>query len=193
MKEFFAGPLQSQIEIIDDKKIGRVVLGKKSETYHDFSRDNLIGFLFDHPTERNSIARSMHGNSPSLNECPGVGRGVSAYYSWDPKTESLIVEWGEVGPDGEAKLHTYLNRAIDLPRRDKEGMIVRSGHMATSGDVMICLIDSLMEPDQLVLSEKPEYEIVKVLESYGAVVIGTDGYPIRTKSKKGGDLDGRKK
>lgn len=190
MKEFFEGSIQSQTETIDDKKIGRVVLVKKLETGPDsFGHDNLIEFLIDNQAAGESIARGMHGNSPSLSEDLGIGRGVSAYYSWDPRSESLTVEWGEVGPDGEAKLHTYLNRAIDLPRRHKEGMTIRSGHMSMTNDgqVLVCLLDSVCRDSQ-VDNNSSEYEIVRTLRSYGALVIGTDGSPIVL--TKGGDLNG---
>lgn len=180
MREFFEGSIQSQIEIIDDKKIGRVVLAKKPETSHDyFEHDHLIEFLMNNQAAGESIARSMHGNSPSLNEGLGIGRGVSAYYSWDPISESLIVEWGEIGPDGEAKLHTYLNRAIDLPGRHKEGMTIRSGHMSRTkdGQVLVCLLDSVCRDFQIE-NNSPEYEIARTLNSYGALVVGADGSPI---------------
>lgn len=185
MKEFFVGPVKSQIEIIDEKRIGRVVLAINLQSSRDGrENDEMIKTLAANLALCESIARSMHGNSPSLDDnVVTVTRGVSTYFSWDPKEEALIVEWGEVGPDGEAKLHTYLNRAIDLPQRHKEGMVVRSGHMAKTkrGQVLVCLIDSICR-DSPINMNSDEYKIVRVLKSHGSLVIGSDGYPTRAQN-----------
>jgi len=164
---------------VDGHEIGRATLNPFTSigsSFHD--KEVLINALLGDDSMRMGFAVQMHNNSPSHRNGYCVERGHSAYYTFDLKTGEVIIEWGEIGSDSEAKLHNYMRKAIDYGDRVKQKMIVRSGHMAQvedSGEV-ICLIDSLA--DKPVGRTLPEFEIVKVLQLNGFLVIGSDGSPV---------------
>lgn len=131
---------------------------------------------------RSALAFRFHYNSENAsNEKFGNNRPASAYFTLlDGK---LIIEWGEIDPEGNGKLHNYLNRNIDFIKRVKQGGLVRSGHIGwiTTSDfsskTRIALIDSIDSTANLTESS-PEYPIITTLLSNNIVPVTTDGYPI---------------
>lgn len=183
MKEFFRNV---QTEIVDERLIGRAVLSR-SFGYEPSRQTTITAILSKNDSARKAVAAQMHNNSPSQAGIVAVDRGVSAYYSWDKESGQLIVEWGEIDAKGEAKLHQFLNQSINFSDRVKDGLTVRSGHMAVANhNRTICLIDSLTN-DTVVDPTRPEFDIVDILTSHRAIVIGSDGWPISVTYHKGGE------
>ncbi|MCL5438791.1 MAG: hypothetical protein M1268_02275 [Patescibacteria group bacterium] len=108
------------------------------------------------------------------------GRPKSAYFTL--LDGRLIVEWGEISADGNAKLHDYLNRNLDYNRRVKSGGVLRSGHIGAihfrkcPAEIRLALIDSLWSGQQIVESS-PEYKITTTLLHNGILPITTDAIP----------------
>jgi len=111
----------------------------------------------------------------------GADRPRSAYFTeLDGK---LIVEWGEIDPNGEGKLHDYLNREVDYNDRVKNGGTVRSGHLGfiriphSHTRARVGLIDSLSKED-VVTSKSSEFRIVVSMMNNGIIPVTSDGHPV---------------
>lgn len=132
-----------------------------------------------------SISFKMHNNSAY-----GLGseRPVSAYFTLIPKKwpnkERLLIEWGQICPDGNAKLHNYLNGHINHQQRIKDGAIIRSGHIGPLYIPTIkqafefALLDALAK-DLMVKRNSPNFKIIASLLSKRIAVVTSDGYPVR--------------
>ena len=141
------------------------------------SRLNKSRKLFDRDTAR-TIAFQLHNNSVDRY---GSKRPASAYFT--RLDNKLIIEWGEIDAQGDAKLHEYLNRSVDYVQRVRKGGIVRSGHIGyvnlpKAGRLRVALLDSLWSQNPI-SPQNPEYNIVTTLLHNGIFPITSDGYPPR--------------
>ncbi len=168
IKEAFVD-YQSLIETVDGQLVGRVILDVQGGSVGKTPQAQAIeARLTGDSYFQRSIANKLNNNSSSLRgETTGVERGASAYFTWNPENRTVIVEWGEIGPKNEAKLHDYLNNMIDYHDRHKKGMVVKSGHLSRfpSCGTVICLLDTTYEA-------KP---IIDTLNAHGFVVIDSVG------------------
>lgn len=130
-----------------------------------------------------ALESRMHNNSSAIaKDVFGDGRPASAYFTLLPDG-TLVVEWGKINPNGEAKLHDFLNREIDFIDRRKNGAVIKSGHLATitvSGNrqVRVALLDYLFSRESID-RESPEYKIIATLLNYGIIPVTSDGYPVK--------------
>lgn len=128
------------------------------------------------------LSSRMHNNSSvSGSNLFGQERPVSAYFTViDGK---LIIEWGEIDPYGQAKLHDYLNRSVGYAERIRRGGIVRSGHIANitlpglNAKIGVALLDSLSSGN-LIGENSPEYTIAATLLKNQILPITSEGYPV---------------
>lgn len=134
-----------------------------------------------------NLGSKMHNNSREIDP-KGLGRKRPASSYFTSLDGQLIIEWGEIDPKGEAKLHHYLNRSIDYIDRVKKGGIVRSGHtglvkFSNQPDFQrVALLDSLIHSTTLTPSA-PEFPIIVTLANNGILPITSDGYPVQVLSK----------
>lgn len=180
MREIFDSIPSASTEVVDDRLIGRVSLlasndfGCPEEERIRSARNILVV----RESLVKMVAAQMHCNSPCEHRLFQTGRGYSAYFSWNPNSCELIVEWGEIDNNSTAKLHDYLNASVDYSRRVKSGMIVRSGHLTVghvnNESVGISLIDSVVSQRPLT-PESPEYPMVEILAKHGILTISSDG------------------
>lgn len=132
--------------------------------------------LFDRETAR-TTAFKLHNNNVDRD---GNKRPASAYFTI--LGNRLIIEWGEIDAQGDAKLHQYLSRSVDYAQRVKKGGIVRSGHIGhvnlpKAGRIRIALLDSLWSQNPI-SPQDAEHNIVTTLLHNGILPITSDGYPI---------------
>lgn len=115
---------------------------------------------------RSILQNNLTNNSPtSLSEIAHE-RGRSAYYTYDPQSETIIIEWGEIDPtNGEAKLHNYLHQSIDYHQRVAKGMKLSSGHIARvrGENYFLALMDQLAEPDLAMKRDSPLGKMINTL------------------------------
>lgn len=128
---------------------------------------------------RKSLLFGLNHNTPSTPYSALVyERPVSAYFTYNPKNETVIVEWGTISlSSGEAKLHTYLNRMIDYQDRVKQGMKLSSGHMAKvdGEETYIALLDNLRS-DIPIHRNDPMGKLINTLHFSGFIPITSDGF-----------------
>lgn len=129
---------------------------------------------------RRSITFNLCNNTPSnrFSVIPH-NRPVSAYYTYNPEDETVIVEWGTIDPKKkEAKLHIYLNKNIDFFTRRNLGMRISSGHLAkfSKTNRYLALFDNLThQPTE----KKPDDQIRKtidILYQNSIIPITADGF-----------------
>ncbi len=140
------------IEEIDDVSVGRQILSVR--TIISWIPNETVLCLIDtlnrnnaqSERARHSLTFSLNNNSPNTNTLYGHNRGLSAYFTYNPSDETVIVEWGTIDPrDGVAKLHTHLNRVIDFKNRSKMGMKISLGYITqVQSGVWLALIDNLI-------------------------------------------------
>lgn len=129
-----------------------------------------------------SLASRFHANSivPGR-DIFGNGRPLSAYFS-DIQGQ-LLIEWGEIDPSGEAKLHDFLNKELDIYERSNKGNIVRSGHYGeitlpfSDRPVSIALIDKFMGGD-IINRHSDEFSIVLTMINHEILPVTSDGFPV---------------
>ncbi len=131
--------------------------------------------LFDRDIAR-AIAFKLRNNNTDRYD---VKRPASAYFT--RLDNKLIIEWGEIDAQGDAKLHQYLNRSVDYVQRVKKGGIVRSGHIGyinlpKAGRLRVALLDSLWSENPI-SPQNPEHNMVTTLLHNGILPITSDGYP----------------
>lgn len=124
---------------------------------------------------RLSLVTCLNNNSPRPSL--GLERGSSAYFTYNPSSHKLIIEWAQTDAHGSAKTHNELNRKLSLAKRKEQGMVVRSGHLATIGQerTPIALLDSLSKASCPVPSNRPEHRMVHTLWQHGFIVVASDG------------------
>ena len=163
-----------------DAQEAKPLIGKEEyKIISNFSfviNNSLLEFrrLFDEKTAR-SIAFQLHNNSTGSYASK---RPASAYFT--ELDDKLIIEWGEIDAQGDAKLHHYLNRSVDYVQRVREGGVVRSGHIGHinfpgAGKLRVALLDSLWSENPI-SPLNPEYNMVTTLLHNGILPITSDGY-----------------
>lgn len=155
--------------------IGRTIIFDDKETNPN-SPSNFMQ-NYKNPDFPNRLQFAMHNNSPQ--KYLPVENIASAYFTYNPKVEAVIIEWGKIDPNGNLKLHTYLNQVIDSIKRYKVGLTIRSGHIAKikGQATQLALLDSLIGDENYSIPKiSPEHQIVKILSEHNFVVITSNGY-----------------
>ena len=174
-------------ERIDEITVGRQILNVVSPLANWRPRDSVVELInilnrgdSRSETQRQKLRFSLNNNS--ANEYKGIEhkRAVSAYFTYNPEDETVIIEWGTINPEtGDAKLHTYLNRMINFCDRTSKGMKLSSGHLAKiEGGLHIVLFDNLLYPHtQRINPKSPMGKIINTLYvSNNFVVVTANGY-----------------
>lgn len=145
---------------------------------------SLVDALNDNSQRSEGLRRSITfnlGNNTSSNRFSAIrhDRPVSAYYTYNPEDETVIVEWGTIDPKNkEAKLHSYLNKSIDFFTRRGLGMRISSGHLAklSKTNEYLALFDNLThQPTE----RKPDDQIrrtIDILYQNSIIPITADGF-----------------
>lgn len=152
--------------------------GAKARKFHIMSAKRL-----GDKTITDRLASRFHNNSSMIGpQFLGDARPASAYFT--ALDDNVIVEWGEIDPTGDAKLHTYLNRNIDFNKRRKEGGTIRSGHIGivtfpgSEDSVRVALLDSI-HPTQEITPDSAEYPIVVTLLNNKIYPVSAEGNQIK--------------
>lgn len=131
------------------------------------------------------LAAKMHENSEVTGaDTLGDFRPRSAYFSITPDNQ-VCVEWGEIDPEGDAKLHSFLNRELNATERAQSGWQQRSGHIAEINiagrpqPMKVALFDSIAGCEVLFPSKSAEYRIAMTFINRGIMPITTDGFPVQ--------------
>lgn len=129
---------------------------------------------------RRSLMFSMNNNTPCTTLGIAHERAISAYFTYNPTDQQVIIEWGTIDPTNrEAKLHTYLSRMIDYSERVKQGMKLSSGHIArvvtAEEETYLALLDNLPSNDTLISKDEPMGRMVNTLYFSGFIPIAADG------------------
>lgn len=97
-------------------------------------------------TGRSRLRLSLNNNSANESKELKHERAVSAYFTYNPEDETVIIEWGTINPrTRDAKLHNDLNRMINYRDRSTRGMKASSGHLAKSkSGLYFALFDNLL-------------------------------------------------
>lgn len=131
-------------------------------------------------TLRRSLSFSLNNNTLNTKSPIRHERGASAYFSTDLVGEKVIIEWGLVNPvDGEAKLHKYLNIAVDYDARVKEGMRLTSGHIArisAEEEIYLAFLDSLSANDRTITRLDPRGRLINALYAANFIPITAEGF-----------------
>lgn len=180
--------LRIVLEKVDDVSIGRTTLPvvpfARWQPSTGFMK--LFNALNGHADSRESVDLrpslmfSMNNNTPCTT--PGIAheRAVSAYFTYNPTDQQVIIEWGTIDPTNrEAKLHTYLSRMIDYSERVKQGMKLSSGHIArivtAEEETYLALLDNLPLNDVRITADDPMGKMVNTLHFSGFIPIAADG------------------
>lgn len=128
-------------------------------------------------TFRTLTVSSLNDNSPTHREIIAHERASSAYFTYNPKAEEVIIEWGMIDATGNAKLHTYLNRVIDYPERAKQGMQLSSGHLArvTGTETYLAYLDRLSVKNEFA-PNNPMARMINTLHMHGFIPITAEGF-----------------
>lgn len=130
---------------------------------------------------RRNLVFSLNDNTACDSPLVGHTRSVSAYFTYDPNAEEVIIEWGIIDPqNGIAKLHDYLDRAINYSDRVRQGMKLSSGHIAriigAKQETYFALIDNLPECDARISSRDPMGKLINTLHLSGFIPITPYGH-----------------
>lgn len=110
-------------------------------------------------------------------------RPVSAYFTLNPGRQQVIIEWGTIDlKEGEAKLHTYLNRMLNPGSRANQGMRLSSGHIARvvgrGETTYLALIDNLppgcSNPE--ITADSPMGSLINALHFASIIPLTGDGF-----------------
>lgn len=129
--------------------------------------------------QRQILRFTLNNNSPNDSKGLEHERAVSAYFTYNPKNETVIVEYGTINPKtSEAKLHTYLNRMIDYRDRATRGMKISSGHLAeTKSGLYLAFFDNLLYPHtELIHARSPMGKTINTLYANNFVIVAANGY-----------------
>lgn len=154
--------------------------GPNFERFFNALNGNNTDGKYAPPRLRQSLTFSLNNNTPNRTKPLNHERGVSAYFTFNPEGEEVIIEWGTIDPRrGTAKLHTYLNAAIDYTTRVKKGMKLSSGHIArvakTEDEIYLALLDNLCSSTSPIKRNDPMARLVNALYSAGFIPIAADG------------------
>lgn len=172
-------------ERVDGVHIGKTILRVEPLVYFQSTKafdtlfNSLNGLHYSNEQLRRNLIFSLIHNTPNTKNPISHERPVSAYFTYDPNEEAVIIEWATIDlSSGDAKLHTFLNQSINFTDRIKRGMRISSGHLAklTETNVYVALFDNLV-------SQKPRSEISNQLKKtintmyyYGIIPITSDGF-----------------
>lgn len=139
-----------------------------------------IGKLSEQEELRRSLLFGLNNNTPNNHSLLHHERPVSAYFTYNPYVEEVIIEWGTVDPRrGVAKLHTYLNQVIDYATRVKQGMKLSSGHIARVStpqeEIYLALLDNLASDKISVPRTDPMGKLINTLHLSGFIPIAANG------------------
>ena len=172
-------------ERVDGVNIGRTTLAVVTLPRWEPNADviSLINVLNGNSpnseTRRGKIRVSLNNNTPNDSQSIEHKRAVSAYFTYNPNDETVIIEWGTINLNSEAaKLHTYLNRMINYAERKERGMKLSSGHLArTKSGLHIALFDSLFYSHaERTDPNSPIGKTINTLYSNNFVPITADGF-----------------
>lgn len=172
-------------EQTDGVNVGRVVLPERSmgiwtpnSTFLRFY-NALNGKSECAASLRRSIIFSLNNNSPNSNGATAHERALSAYFSYnpDPEGKEVIIEWGMIDTTGTAKLHTYLNQAIDYRARAAQGMQLSSGHLArvVGTETYLAYLDRLSIKNEFVPNDLMA-RMINTLHSHGFIPLTSEGF-----------------
>lgn len=126
---------------------------------------------------RRNIVFSLNNNSPSETVPIAHERALSAYFTYNPSDRTVILEWGMIDTKGDAKLHTYLNQAINFQVRVAEGMQLSSGHLAkiSGEETYLAYLDRIGNSVQYAENE-PIARMINTLHSNNFIPLTAEGF-----------------
>ena len=102
----------------------------------------------DAKKERYSLTYTLNNNTPNTSLAIPHERAVSAFYTYDHRNDTVLLEWGRIHPKSkEAKLHDYLRRQVNYWQRNAENLNLYSGHIAPlpDGKTYLALFDIMIQ------------------------------------------------
>jgi hypothetical protein len=157
-------------------------IGRRDIYFKERSRVNaeIFSIVRSFPSDekiRERITWSLCNNTPYASRELRISRGVSAYFSYDPNAQAVVVEWGKINYlDSRSKVHTFLNGKCACFQTE---MKICSGHLARAGMkgkvFDIALIDS-QRGSGLVCPEERDYLVIAGLTLGGIIPLSADGY-----------------
>ncbi len=186
--ELFKSPV-IVTELSDDVSVGRMILPASQIVRWEatnvylrfFNALNVKESAVDFKPEnlRRSLLFYLNNNTPNSNPVIAHERPVSAYFTYNPNDETVIVEWGTINPfTRQAKLHVYLNSVIDYTERVKQGMKLSSGHIAQivgEENMYLALLDNLPSRKMHISRNEPMGKLINTLHHFGFIPIAADG------------------
>ncbi len=136
----------------------------------------------DSASFRRRIVFYMNNNTAYCRGPLAHERPVSAYFTYDPSKQEVIIEWGTIDPTkGEAKLHDFLNRTLNPSLRVDQGMKLSSGHIARvigrGEETYLALIDNLHPTDNIdITRDSPMGRLINALHFASFIPISGDGF-----------------
>ncbi len=170
-------------ETVDGVEVGRIILPERQtgtwapdSTFLRFY-NALNGKSECAALSRRILVSNLNSNSPTQSESIAHGRALSAYFTYNPNGEAVIVEWGTIDMDGNAKLHTYLNRVIDYQVRAAQGMQLSSGHLAKvrGEETYLALLDRLSLRNDFAQNQAMT-RMINTLHAYHFIPITAEGF-----------------
>lgn len=182
-KTILGGYPGATTEQTDGVSVGRVILPEQSmgiwtpdDTFLKFY-NALNGKSEGAANLRRSIVYTLNNNTPNRNGVVAHDRALSAYFTYNPQDETVIVEWGMIDAMGTAKLHTYLNKVIDYQVRAAQGMQLSSGHLSrVSGtETYLAYLDRLSTRREFAHNE-PMARMINTLHGHGLIPLTSEGF-----------------
>jgi len=169
-------------ERVDGVNIGRTILPVTTLTRWEPNStilsllNSLNGNSSNSETIRISIRFSLNNNTQNKRPIIAHERALSAYFTYNPYDETVIVEWGTIDPNSEeAKLHNYLNRMINYRERVNNGMKLSSGHLARLQDVHVALFDNITQETEI-KKDSPMGKIINTLYHHNIIPLTAEGF-----------------
>lgn len=183
-------PIQSTIkklfiatESVDGVGIGRETLTVSRLRKLEFSPELCAMLSALNKQDNNEQRRRLHfhlnWNTADPHGLIPHERPASAYFTYNPSNQVVLIEWGLVDPkNNEAKLHNYLNRSLNMSERAALGMKISSGHLArlTGTNQYVALIDNLsheMPREKITL---PMKQTINTLHNNSIIPITSEGF-----------------
>lgn len=128
-------------------------------------------------TKRKLIELSMRKTVESTDPVLGHKRPVAAFFTYDPRGDRVILEWGV---PGERPMHAYLHDCIfplTLYRTTGDSnLTIRSGNLAESPDGTTCFASFDDIPEEGVERGSPMAVMINTLHHFGFAPINQDGW-----------------
>jgi len=170
------------MERVDGINIGRAILPVKTLTrlQPNSTVINLLNALNGNSdkceSRRSAIRFSLNNNASDERPIITHERAVSAYFTYNPHDETVIIEWGTINPNNEeAKLHRYLSRMIKYRERVDNGMKLSSGHLAKLQDIYVALFDNITKETDI-KKDTPMGKTINTLYHYEIIPLTAEGY-----------------